>query len=487
MSDEPNDLKRVPSQIKGLDEVLHGGFIKGGLYIVEGAPGTGKTILGNQLCFNLARNGNRVLYVTLIAETVGRMLLNIRNMSFFDETGVGAAILYISAFNALKNEGLTGLLHLLRREVTSRRASVLVVDGFASAADSAKSPEELKIFIQQLQTQADAVDCTVFLLTNPREHKPSSEETMVEGIITMASCVYDSRFSRELCVRKFRGSGFLQGVHSYEISGNGITVYPRIESLTRLIAGDDGATIRISSGISRLDQMIGGGIPSRSITMLIGPSGIGKTITGMNFLGQSSSEEPGLLFGFYETPARVMTKAASICPPMAAAIEAGHIELVWQPPTDNLLDSLADRLLQAVRRRCVRRVLIDGFGGFKKAINARPIEIFFSALARELRSEHVTTLCTTEVPEILGPTLSTPVSGLSDLIDNLVLMRYVEADARLHRVISVLKIRDSDFDSDLRLFSIGPNGIEISENSESARSILASTAGSRRHTTVNQQ
>jgi circadian clock protein KaiC len=202
--DETNErLARVPSGMTGLDEILRGGFIKGGLYIIEGPPGTGKTILGNQICFSQIREGNKVLYVTLIAETVARMLLNLRGMNFFDENAAGDGIIYISGFTALKNDGLNGLLHLLRREVAARKASIVVLDGFASVSDSAKSSEELKVFVQQLQTQADAANATVFLLTNPVESKPSSEETMVDGIINMCSSLHASSSVRDLYVRNF--------------------------------------------------------------------------------------------------------------------------------------------------------------------------------------------------------------------------------------------------------------------------------------------
>jgi len=81
--------------------------------------------------------------VTLIAETVGRMLLNIGGLKFFDEAAVGNGIFYVSGFNALKKERLTGLLHLLRREVVARKATTLVIDGFASTSDHAQSHEEL--------------------------------------------------------------------------------------------------------------------------------------------------------------------------------------------------------------------------------------------------------------------------------------------------------------------------------------------------------
>jgi circadian clock protein KaiC len=463
--------ERVPSGIRGLDEILQGGFIKGGLYIIEGAPGTGKTILGNQICFNQIRAGKSILYVTLIAETVARMMLNLRDLHFFDESSVGTGIFYISGFTALKTEGLTGLLHLLRREVATRRVSILIVDGFASASDSANKPEELKVFVQQLQTQADAADCTVFLLTNPVESRPSSEETMVDGILSLGSTLHSSSMLRELYVRKFRGSAYREGIHHYQIGVDGITIYPRIETIVDRPATNQLDSHRVSSGDARFDAMLGGGIPARSVTMLIGPSGTGKTSIGLQFLANSSAEEPGLLFGFYETPVQIAAKARMF-PAFGRALEAGHIEIAWQPPAERLLDLLGDRMLEAVRRRNVRRLLIDGLAGLRRALRSRPIEPFFAALAEELSGAGATVICTAEVPEIIGPTISTPLAGLSDVTDNHVLLRFIESGANLHRLLSVLKVRAGAFESGLREFKITANGVEIDPDSGNARAIL---------------
>jgi circadian clock protein KaiC len=206
--------------------------------------------------------------------------------------------------------------------------------------------------------------------------------------------------------------------------------------------------------------------------MLIGPSGTGNTTLGMQFLSFSSSAEPGLLLGFYETPARIYLKAKAVCPLMADQMDAGHVEVLWQPPSDQLLDEIADQMLRYVRERKVKRLLIDGLGGFKKAIRSRPIEPFFSALVHELRSQEVTTICTAEVMEILGPTITVPLQGLSDVTDNHIVVRFVESGASLYRMISILKVRDSVFDSDLRELIFTDDGIDVAESSASARSIL---------------
>ena len=121
--------ERVTSGLPGLDAVLHGGFLKAGIFIIQGSPGAGKTILANQICFHHAAHGERVLYVTLLAESHSRMLLHIGQLGFFDATLIPSRIYFVSAFQVLEEAGIRGLLDLLRREIESYKASILIIDG----------------------------------------------------------------------------------------------------------------------------------------------------------------------------------------------------------------------------------------------------------------------------------------------------------------------------------------------------------------------
>lgn len=469
-------LERVQSGIPGLDVILKGGFLKGGLYIIQGPPGTGKTTFGNQICFNHVTGIGRAVYVTLLAEYHARMMQHLGVMTFFDASKIPDQLTYINGLAALHDSGLKGLVALLRKEVTFRKASVLVIDGIVSVRRAAADEQAFNEFVHELQAVAMATACTVFILTSAGSNVIEPEHTMVDGIIELAEQLIGWSAASSLQVLKFRGSGFLRGRHAYKITDGGIVVHPRIEVLlSRPSQPDMGGNGTVPSGLPQLDAMLGGGLPAASTTMVMGPSGTGKTTLGLNFLSACSDAAPGLLFGFYETPKRVKAKVAAVCPSLQHLIDNGLVEILWQPPTDDLLDAYGERLLEAVKRRGVRRLFIDGLGAFQSAAagsGATRISMFLTALMNEMRVLGVTTLYTLEVPDVMGPSIRTSIGDLSSLAENLILLRFVEVGSQLHRLISILKVRDSQFDQSLHEYRTSSQGLVIEAASESAQAIM---------------
>jgi circadian clock protein KaiC len=127
-----------------------------------------------------------------------------------------------------------------------------------------------------------------------------------------------------------------------------------------------------------------------------------------------------------------------------------------------VLDELAHRLRDAIRHRGVRRLFVDGLGGFiTSAVHPDRISRFFSTLSNEIRALGVTTLYTIETSDIMGPTLQVPISGISSMVENMLVLRYVEAQAQTRRLLSITKIRDSGFDAVLQEFRITDQGVDI--------------------------
>jgi circadian clock protein KaiC len=475
-ADGRTPLERVPTGIPGLDTVLRGGFLKAGIYIVRGEPGTGKTILGNQLCFNHAAAGHRAVYVTLLAETHDRMLQHMQTMSFFAPALIPDGVYYVNGFRVLEEDGIKGFIDLLRREIRTHNATLIVLDGLVVTEESSGSDREFRKFIHELQAHIAVEGCTALLLTDGRRNDYHPEHTMVDGLIELRDVLFGTQAERELEVRKLRGTDALRGRHSFRITDGGIVVYPRIEALlARPSADDQWPDERCATGINQLDAMLGGGIPRGTATLVLGASGSGKTSLGLHFLSRSSAQEPGLLFGFYEMPVRLRHKAAGLGIKLDGLIEQGHLEFLWHPPTEDILDALGNRLLEAVRRHRVKRLVIDGLLGFQEIAADRPHRIgrFLTALANELRVLNVTTIYTAETRNLIGGVIEGPTIGLSTIAENLMLLRYVEIRSQLRRLISVVKVRDSDFDSSLREFRITATGIEFAQTFDSAEAILS--------------
>ena len=479
--DSPDsELRRVPSHVPGLDTVLNGGFLSGGLYLVQGMAGAGKTVLGNQIIYRHAAQGRRALFVTVLGESHGRMMAHLRSMRFFDQSVIPDLVTYISAYQALDQgeKGLKGLTALLRREIQASGATLLVLDGVSAIEARAASIFVMKRFTHELQTLASATDCTMLLLTTASGAPAGPEHTMVDGIIELRQRLYGSRNERRLLLKKMRGSSFLEGEHAFRITADGLTVFPRIEAQLdipmRRAPPPDG---RLSFGSASLDALLNGGLPATTQALVVGPSGAGKTTLGLQFLSECSAAEPGLLLGCFETPERLRLKADKLGLGFAADERRDNIEILWCPVGELILDELAHRLLDAVRRGGVKRLVIDGISGFQEAALERERMVrFWSTLSAELRALDVTTLHTMELPELIGVDLHLPIQGVSPLAETLILLRYVELRSQLSRLISVFKMRDGAFDPTIREFSIGDAGIRIGNPFQAAEAVLSGVA-----------
>ncbi len=306
-------LKRLVTGIDGLDALLKGGLIAGASYIIQGPPGAGKTILANQLACGHVRGGGRVLVATLLSESHERLFQYLSTLDFFDPALVGDKIQFVSAFDTLEQDGLDAVVRLLRQEIARQQASLLIVDGVLNARVRAETALDTKKFVSELQGHAAFAGCTVLLLTSARLDEGSPEHTMVDGVIELGEQLVGSRAVRHVQLRKTRGSGALSGRHECLIDESGMQVYPRLEALfSHPSQLGSGTLARISSGVPTFDEMLGGGLATGSVSLLMGPSGIGKTSLGLAFLGASTPQAPGLHFGFYETPERLRSKAASL-------------------------------------------------------------------------------------------------------------------------------------------------------------------------------
>ncbi|NML32466.1 ATPase domain-containing protein [Paraburkholderia antibiotica] len=454
--------RNVETGVPGFDEILGGGLVSGGVYLLEGMAGAGKTILSSQIGFHRVRQGEKVLYMTLIAESHDKLLGHLKGLSFFDETAVAQQMLFVSGYHELMQDGLDGFLKLIASSIYDYRPSLMIIDGFRSAREFSETELSLSKFIHELNALVAALDCTTLLLAPLSGNEPHPEHTLVDGLIELNRYTDGMRRAREIEVHKMRARNHLMGRHFFRIAESGLLMFPRLEAQCAPQPGPVDLKTRLGFGLPHLDTLLGGGFAQGSTTTLIGPSGVGKTLMCLQFLAAGLARgERCVYLGFYEGPQRLIGKAEAVSIPLADAWRDGRLIVQWQPAIELAVDEVAAKALATVKQHGATRIVIDGVEGFRdSALRTERFGLFLNALLHQLREAAITTLVTEELPLYADPGHGRSVR-VSALTENLILLRYAETDTGLRRMISVVKQRESLHDTSLRDLSISSQGLDV--------------------------
>ena len=457
---------RIPlldTGVAGLDDILGGGFPAHSLYLLQGLAGSGKTTLACQIGFHHAQQGKKVLILTLIAETHGKMLNHLSSFSFFDEQLVGERIVFIGAYSDLQRGGLRELLKAIAATLAAQRPDIMIIDGFRTVRDAKPSDLALSEFMLSLNSLVSTMECTTFLLSPTEGNVADSENTLVDGLIELSQYERGLQLIREIKVFKLRGSKHLLGRHVFEVGEDGVAIYPRLEAVSSVSgAAPSVSPQRLGFGIEGWDRLTNGGVAKGSTTALLGNPGVGKTLMGLHFIHEGLQRgENCLIVGFYESPARLLEKARNIGIDLKTYHDSGALQIIWHPPLEVLVDSLAHRLLRNVEQRAVSRLLIDGIDGLREIVmHEGRSRSFLAALVNELRVRNATTFFTQELPYLGQGAVQNELSA-SMLFENIILLRYVDVNGINRRQIGVLKLRENSYDAANHILLISDQGMSI--------------------------
>jgi circadian clock protein KaiC len=451
--------------IDGLDIALGGGLPAHGLYLIQGLAGSGKTTLACQMGFLHAKQGNKVVVITLLAESHAKMFSHFKHFSFYDDQLVGTGIVFFSGYSALAKDGLRPLLQQIVETVASEKPNMLIIDGFRSVRNSAPSDLALAEFMHSLNSLVSTMRCTTFILSPVEGNVTDSENTLVDGVIELGQHALGMRLIREMQIFKIRGANHLLGKHVFEVKETGIVVYPRFEAVRTYSTGSQEASgEHISTGIPTWDSRIGGGITKGSITCLLGSPGVGKTIMGLHFLKDGlNKQEKCLIVGFYESPSALLLKAKRVGLDLSEAMHDGRLDIMWQLPLEILVDDLVTRVFVNIKNRGVTRVFIDGLEGLSSlAMHPERARSFLVAFTSELRTLGVTTFFSEQL-HYFRQAVPMAEPSSSALYENVILLEYFTHKDVNYRQISVMKLRENGYDGTNRLISITDEGITVGD------------------------
>lgn len=465
---------RLSTGVGGLDEILHGGLIPARTYLARGKPGTGKTILGLHFLTAGAVEGEKALLISMgEAEETLR-----KNAAVLGIDLSGVAFLDLSPspefFSDVKTYDIFSPADVEREPTTRKiidtierlKPKRIFIDGMTQfrylSPDAFQFRKQVLSFLQYLMARK----ITVLLTSEGAVSAPDDDlESISDGAIHLA--LLDRQ--RTLSVSKFRGSGFIGGLHTLRLTNRGMVVSPRLipEAHQREFLAEP-----ISSGVAELDALLHGGLERGTISMVTGPSGVGKTTLGVQFMKEAAARgERSVIYLFEEGTETLLHRSEAIQVPIHEMMQKGILSVVQVEPLQFAPDEFANMVRKEVEEKNARIVMIDGVSGYRLSVRGEDLVGHLHALCRYLKNMGVTVILINEIEGITGDFRATEV-GISYLADNLVFLRYLELRGEMRKAIGVLKKRLTDFEKTLREIEITKTGMKVGEPMTGLRGIL---------------
>lgn len=469
------ELRKLYSGISGLDTILAGGIPDLSINIISGPPGSGKTILVQQIIYNNASPTCKALYLTTLSEPSLKMLHYLQKFSFFAANKVGRDVIYLDIGEVIRSKGLDNAIAIIIKNVQEHKPAIVGIDSFKAIHDMAQDSVEVRKFGFDLAVRLATWGATAFFVGEYSQKEIEEEPifAIADGIICLHYRREGLSYQRYLDVIKLRGEEYFSGLHPFTINRHGLTVYPRIKT-PDTYPDYTNKVETISTGLSDLDEMLGGGLPRGSATMIAGGAGTGKTLFGLHFITSGAKQgEPGVIVTFQETPSQMQSLVhASFGWNLRELEQQGYLKYLYNSPVEIQPDIHAMRVREVVEELGARRVLIDSI---KDIEIATPDKVRFKdyiySMVNYFKTKGITIVMTNEIPELFGNFMLSEY-GVSFISDNVILLRYVELNGSMEHAISVLKVRGSNHSRKIRRFEITEQGIEITGSFEGMHGIL---------------
>jgi circadian clock protein KaiC len=469
-------IRRLPTGVPGLDQILGGGLPEFSFNLIAGAPGSGKTTLAQQLMFGLSGPNRSALYFTVVGEPPLKMLRYQQQFTFFDLARVNESVRYVNLSQDVVNGSLEKLLARIAQEVEATSPGVVIVDSFRTVAQAAERAQndalDLSHFTQQLAVRLTGWEATTFLVGeyHPSEADRNPVFTVADGLLWLNQSVDRNSMVRKMQVMKMRGQAPIPGLHTFRITDGGVQVFPRVivgpAEKSRPAAGaKPPSPERLSLGVKGLDDMLGGGIPAGYSVLLAGPSGSGKSVLATEFIKEGARhDEPGIIAVFEKRPGEYSQEGPNRHR-FGQLVRDRRVGIIHTRPLDLSIDEMLHEIIEAIHRLKARRLVIDSLSGFELALAPTFREDFRDSLYRMvavLTGMGITMIMTAELEDSYIDLRFSP-HGTAFLTDVIIMQRYIELKGQLQRIMAVVKVRGSAHSKDLRAFEITHQGIVMGD------------------------
>lgn len=462
----------VQTGITGLDEIFLGGISRNNNILVEGPPGSGKTTLGLGFIYEGATHFDEPGIIVSFELDPEKLMRDARGFKWeLQELIDSGKVKIIQTSPAVLLAEFRSGDGSFAEELKSIGARRLLIDGLTplrlyAEANDMPFREDVHLLVEGLTRLG-----VTTLMTAERDEASSEtfahERFVFDTIISLARTEHRRRVHRTLSVVKSRGQDFIGGSHAMRIEPEvGIHVYRRAQSRPKVAENQPTSNARLSTGSPAIDKIMDGGVYEGSITMVTGISGTGKTVLGVQFLTSAIKQgHKALLVSLDEHPRQLIRNAASLGFDLEKHINDGSLSILYESPLELELDVHFDSVAKLVEEKEIDCIVLDSVAVYELA---SPDEVadFLYALATFFKDRLATVFLNYESPELLGVSqISEELKG-SHLVDNIILLNYVEISTLLRRAIAIPKVRGSKNVQMTREYIIQPGGITLLDEPE---------------------
>jgi circadian clock protein KaiC len=474
----------MPSGVPGMDDVLMGGFLREGFYLIQGDPGSGKTTVALQYVRGRVQAGQSCLYITLTESQ--RDLISTARSHGWSLEGVEFCDLTKSAAN-LAGEPEASVFHPSETELGETTQAIfsavdqvkpmhVVFDGLSEMRLLAGNPLVYRRQLLALKDFFAERGATVLLLDDRSSPFGNVQpESLVGGSIVLERFLPQyGRARRRMYATKVRGSNFREGYHDYEIVHGGVVIHPRLVAAEH---HDRFTRETFASGIPNLDAMLAGGLSTGSTALMLGPAGAGKSTVAMQFVVNAMrAGHKAAVYMFDEVLDTLMGRVDRLCLAkdggLRTFISEGRLHAQQVDPAEMSPGAFAHEVRRAVHDGA-KIIVIDSLNGY---LNAMPEERFLTAHLHEmfsfLNQKGVLAIVVVAQHGMIDGNRTGGEIDVSYLADTVLLMRYFEAHGEIKQAISVFKKRTGMHERMLRELKISSQGISVGEPLTEFRGIM---------------
>ena len=471
--------KLISIGIKGLDEILKGGLIPERFYLIRGGPGTGKTTIGTHFLIAGKKNKETTLFITLtepqekIKYNANNFNFNLDDINFLDLNPNSSFIENNEDYDIIppSQKEQKPLIEKIINKIKEIRPDRIFFDGITQlkylASDNFNFRKQILSFMQFIMNY----NTTILFTSEASKEQPDDDlQFLVDGVINLKN----NNTNHTISVTKMRGSDIQRGEHPLKFTNQGIKIYPKLEvnNFKR-----DYSLEQISSGVPEIDELLHGGIEEGTSTIITGPSGVGKTTLGVQFMKESSGQGlSSVIYTFEEGIKTLVERSQKINIPLKNMQENGNLLIKKIDPIKYSPEEFSYEVRQDIKNRNISIVMLDSITGYflfkKENNNDQEMINRLHSLSEHLKNQNITVFLINEMKNITGNFQITD-HGTSYLSDNIIFLRHLELEGKLQKAIGVLKKRMSDFENTMREFKITKYGIKVGKPLTNLRGILS--------------